>query len=122
MVRCGLLVFRSSEIETLLVLGLLPWHLCGWEARCWALHVLSLFCLHLILPPLTIKDSVLYGTKYYCKSSLISLSPPDFFLKGSICQISLLMVLVNLILANPLTNDMRMPIEIIQCDFMQGEA
>ncbi len=70
-VRCSLLFFWPSTIEILLLLVLLPWCLCGWEASCWALHVLSLFCLCLILPPLTIKDSVLNGAKYDAQASLI---------------------------------------------------
>ncbi len=64
------------------MLGLLPWCLCGWEARGWALHILSLSLsnLHLILPLLTISDSVLNGAKYYAQLSLIVLKLLDFLL------------------------------------------
>src|SRR6266404_2259532 len=98
MVHCGLLVVQPSEIEILLMLGLLPWHLCGWEAKCWTLHILSLSCLCLILPPLTISDSILNGAKYNAQSLLIALRLPDFFLMSEIDEIPLFSMIIDVIL------------------------
>src|SRR5882762_11248374 len=122
MVHFSLLVIQPSEIEILLTLGLLPWRLCGWEAKCWTLHILSLSFLHLILPPLTISDSVLNGAKYNAQSSLIVLRLSDFFLISEVCEVSLLAVVIDVVLDDPLTNQVWRPVDVIQFDFMQGEV
>src|SRR6266404_6609833 len=106
------------------MLGLLLWCLCGWEARCWTLHVLSLSHLRLILPPLTISDSVLNGAKYNAQSSLVTLRLSDLFLITEVCEVSLLAMIIDVVLDDPLMNQVWCPVDIIlrQFDFMQGEV
>ena len=76
----------------------------------------------MILPPLTISDSVPDGAKYNAQSSLIVLRLPDFLLVSEICEVPLFAVVVDIVLGNPLTNNVRVTVEVIQVDFMQGEV
>src|SRR6266404_98487 len=91
-------------------------------ARNWSLRGLSLSCLRLFLPRLTVRDSVTYGAKYYAQSSLIALRLPDFFLIQVIPSIPLFSVNVNVVLDDPLLGDVGVPIEVVQGDFVQGEV
>ncbi len=70
---------------------------------------------------MTISDSVPYGAKYDAQSSLISLRLPDFFLIEEIRKIPLFMVIIDIVLGDPLANNIRVTIEVIQVDFMQGK-
>ena len=76
----------------------------------------------MILPLLTISNSVPNGAKYYAQSSLIALSLLDFFLIEEISEVPLFSMIIDVILANPLMDNMRVPIEVIQFDFVQGEV
>jgi len=50
------------------------------------------------------------------------LAPPDLFLVGSIGEVPLFAVIVNIILDDPLLNNIRMAVEVIQIDFVQVEV
>src|SRR6267378_2998278 len=91
-------------------------------ASYWSLHSLSLSCLRLFLPLLTVSDSVTYGAKYDAQSSLIALRLSDFFLIKEIPSISFFTVNVDVVLDDPLLGDVWMPIEVVQGDFVQGEV
>ncbi len=117
MVRYALLIFQANVIEILLMLGSRQWRLCGWEARHWALHILSLSFLHLFLPPLTISDSILNGTKYNAQLSLIILRLSDLFLISEICEVSLLAVIVDIVLDDPLTDQVWCPVDVVLRQF-----
>jgi len=53
---------------------------------------------------------------------LIALSLLDFFLIEEISEVPLFSMIIDVILANPLMDNMRVPIEVIQFDFVQGEV
>ncbi len=76
----------------------------------------------MLLPPLTVCDSVTYGAKYNAQLSLIALRLPDFFLIQVIPTIPLFAVIVDVVLDDPLLRNVGMPIEVIQFDFVQGEV
>jgi len=84
------------------------------------LHILSLSCL--ILPLLTVKNSVSNGTLYPSNIFLVPLASPDCFLESKICYMSLLDVIVNAVLDNPPTDDAMIPVEVVQGDFVQGKV
>ncbi len=75
----------------------------------------------LILPLLTISDSILDGAKYNAQSSLIALRLSDLFLMSEIDEIPLFTMVIDIILDNPLTDQIWCPVEVIQVDFMQGK-
>ncbi len=76
----------------------------------------------MILPPLTIHDSVLNGAKYNAQLSLIVLRLPDLFLISEIGEIPLFTMMIDIILDDPLTDQIRCPVDVIQFDFMQEEV
>jgi len=73
---------------------------------------------------LTISDSVLNGAKYDAQSLLIALRLSDLFLIKEVCEVSLLAMIVNVVLDDPLTNQVWCPVDVIlqQFDFVQGEV
>ena len=76
----------------------------------------------MILPLLTISNSILNGTKYNAQLSLIVLRLSDLFLVSEIGKVSLLVMIVNVVLDDPLTDQIWCPVDVIQVDFMQGEV
>jgi len=53
---------------------------------------------------------------------LIALRLPDFFLIQEIGEVPLFMVIIDIVLDNPLSNDIRVTVEVVQFDFMQEEV
>ena len=100
----------------------LLWCLCGWEASYWVLHILSLSYLCLILPLLTIKDSILNGTKDYGESILILLTLSDLFLYKEISKVPLFTMVIDIVMGDPLSDDTTIPVEVIRFDFVQVEV
>jgi len=70
---------------------------------------------------LTISDSVPYGAKYDAQSLLILLRLSDLLLIKEIHKVPLFTVIVDIVLCNPLSNNVRVTIEVIQVDFVQGK-
>ncbi len=95
-----------------------PWlllsHLCGWEANCSDLHILSL-C-RFILPPLTVTNCVSDGTLYCKDACLVPLTLSDFLLECDLCCV----YLVSMVLDVPLLDNMSIKVEVVQGDVMQG--
>src|SRR6266403_682217 len=86
-------------------------------ARNWSLHGLSLSCLRLFLPLLTVSDSVTYGAKYDAQSLLIVLRLSDLFLMSEIDEIPLFAMVVDVVLDNPLTDQIWCPVDVILQQF-----
>jgi len=53
---------------------------------------------------------------------LIALRLSDLFLVSEIGEVSLLMVIVDIVLDDPLTDQIWCPVDVIQVDFVQGEV
>jgi len=53
---------------------------------------------------------------------LIALRLSDFLLISEVHEVSLFSIVIDVILAYPLTDDVRVPIEIVQFDFVQEEV
>ncbi len=70
---------------------------------------------------MTISDSIPDGAKYDAQSSLIALRLSDFFLIKEVREIPLFTVIVNVVLGDPLTNNVRVTVEVVQFDFVQGK-
>ncbi len=71
---------------------------------------------------MTVCDSVTYGTKYDAQSFLIALRLSDFLLIKVIPVIPLFAVVIDVVLDDPLLRNVRVPIEVVQFDFVQGEV
>ena len=71
---------------------------------------------------MTISDSILNGAKYDAQSSLVALRLLDLFLMSKITEVPLFSMIIDVVLDNPLTDQIQCPVDVIQVDFVQGEV
>jgi len=61
------------------------------------------------------------GAKYNAQVVLVALRLSDFFLKLEINEVPLFSMIIDVVLDNPLTDQIRCPVDVIQIDFVQGK-